>query len=367
VNLLKQDRITPNQLFCFFTLFYYSTIVGFTANHLIQMAQYDVLFVLCIGSLVGNIYAYFTLMLAKRRPDEFLFHYGKEIIPYWIHIGLMGILIFFCFHLGAVILREYEDFIVQTYLPTTPNWAVGTMFMIVVALTVRLGISTLFRVAQGLFFLILFSDIINTIFISRELKWDRWMAFITNHSVNGIANGSYFIFPLFGEIFIMLFLFPYFKEINKTFKAISGAIWFSLILLLSSLSCILLLFGPNLASHLTYPMLDMVRYFRIADFIENLDPFLIAIWSTSIYLKISILFYVSVLVMAQFFRLKDFRPFTYSLAAVMVAMSVQMSEGSAGIIRLFKESWPTFALVVEAIPFLYLLIDTIKQYFKKKL
>ncbi len=256
----------------------------------------------------------------------------------------MGILVFFCFHLAAVILREYEDFIVQTYLPTTPNWAVGAMLMIVIAITVRSGISTLFRIAQGLFFLVLFSDILNNLFIGRELKWDRWMAFITNHTVNGIAMGIYSIFPLLGEVFLILFLFPYFKEPKKTFNAISKAILLSMFLLLSSISCILFLFGPNLASHLTYPMLEMVRYFRIADFIENLDPLLIAIWSTAIYLKISILFYVSLLVIAQFFRLKDLRLFTFSLAAVMVAMSVQMSEGSVGIIHLFKESWTPFAI-----------------------
>ncbi|MFF2448777.1 endospore germination permease [Neobacillus sp. NPDC058068] len=363
---MKTAQISQNQLLLFLILYFYSTLVGFSASHLIHISQYDTILVLCISGLAAGIYAYFTIKLANRRPNEFFFHYGKEIFPQWIHILFMGFYSLSFLHTSAFVLREYEDFIVQTYLGETPNWAVGGMLGIVVAITARLGIQTLFRTAQGLFFLTLIADISNTIFIGKELKWDRWMAFITNHSGHGIFAGTYMTIPFFGEVIVLVFIFPYLTQKNKTLKSVSWAIVLGLLLIIVNFVFLLLLFGPNLASHITYPMLEMVRYIRIADFIENLDPFLISIWSTTVYLKISLLFFLSVQILAQFFRLKDHRPLTFSLAAVMVALSLQMSGGSASLTSFYTKSWATYSYFIEGVPILYLLMDTLKRFIKKR-
>lgn len=363
---MKTEQISQNQLLLFIILYFYSTLVGFSASHLVHTSQYDTLLVICIGGVAGGVYGYFTLKLSKRRPDNFFVLYGKEIFPKWIHIPFMILFVFYFLQASAFILREYEDFIVQTYLSSTPNWAIGILLGFVVAITARLGIQTLFRTAQGLFFIILIADIANTFFIGKELKWDRWMAFITNHSRHAIFTGSYNIIPLFGEIMVLVFIFPYLTQKNKTLKTIAWGILLSLLLIIVNFTFLLLLFGPNLVSHITYPMLEMVRYIRIADFIENLDPFLISIWSTTVYLKISLFFFLSVQILAQLCRLKDYRPLTFALAAVMIALSLQMSGGTAALTGFYKESWATYSYFLESIPILYLLMDTIKRFIKKR-
>ncbi|MFZ7947032.1 MULTISPECIES: GerAB/ArcD/ProY family transporter [Bacillaceae] len=363
---MKTEQITQNQLILFLIIYFYSTLVGFAAAHLIHLSQYDIVIVLLIGGLGGGIYAFFTIKLAKRRPTEFISHYGKEIFPSWIHYLFMGIYCFSFLHISAFILREYEDFFVQTYLPETPNWAIGIILGFVVAVTARSGVVTLFRTAQGLFFLVIIADILITAFIGKELKWDRWMAFVTNHSWNNIYKGSFYTIPFFGEVVILVFLFPYLSQKSKTHKSVIWAISLSLLFIIINMVFLLLLFGPNLASHTTYPMLEMVRYIRIADFIENLDPFLISIWSTTIYLKISIMFYLSVQILAHLFHLKDHRPLVFSLAAVMVALSLQMSGGTSSLTSFFTESWAAYSYFIEGIPILYLLMDTLKRSIKKR-
>lgn len=350
----------------FLMLMFYSTLVGFSISHLVYMAQYDSLLVLTISGIVGCILSYIYVKFANRRPGEFFVHYGSEIFPKWIHLSFMGLFFFFFLHTSAYILREYEDFIVQTYLSQTPNWAVGVLIGFVVAYTARLGIQTLFRTAQGLFFMVLFAYFLDSVFIWKELTWDRGVAFITNHSFKGIYNGIYTSIPFFGEIFLIIFVFPYFTQKNKTFKTMCWSIFWGLLIINSNIFFLLLLFGPNLTSHITYPMLELVRYIRIADFIENLDPFLIAIWSTTVYLKLSIVFYIANLIAAQVFGLKDHRPLTFSLAAVMVALSLQMSGGTAALTSFYNRSWATYAYFIELIPILYLLMDSVKKMIRKK-
>ncbi|MGG5254422.1 GerAB/ArcD/ProY family transporter [Neobacillus sp. SM06] len=358
---MNQERITQNQLLLFFTLYFFSTAVGFSFGPLVKQTGYDAWIVLYIGALCGVLFAFFTLKLAKRRPYEYLVHYGKEILPIWIHVPFMMVLFFFYLHLGAYILREYEDFMVQTYLPTTPGVAVGIIFGFVIAITVRLGIETLFRTAQGLFFIILVAVFLQNFFIGNEFEWDRWMAFVTNHQLPGFFKGVYSIAPWFGEVVLLIFFFPLISENKKTLKSIMWASAISTTMLVVNVVSILFLFGPDLASHLTYPTLEMIRYIHIADFIENFDPLMVAIWSTTVFLKVSIALYVAVIIFSQLFKLKDYRPLTFSLAMVMITMSLQMSENTAELNDFFEISWATFAYFVEFIPILYLVVDTIKR------
>lgn len=362
---MKTEQITQNQLMLFFILYFYSTLVGFAASHLIYLSQYDSVLVICLSGLIGITLAYFVIKLATRRPNEFFVHYGSEILPKWIHIAVMVFFFVSFLQMSAMILREYEDFIVQTYLPRTPNWAVGFMFGMVVAVTARLGFENLFRIAQGLFYLVIIANIGNAVLIGKELRWERWIAFVTNHSGQGIYMGSFQIAPYFGEVFILLFIFPYLTQKHKTLKSVIGAISFSVLFIAQNIIWLLLLFGPNLSSHLTYPFLEMIRYIRIADFIQNLDHLLISIWATMIFLKVTVLFTISVQILAHLFRLKDHRPLTFSLAAAMVSLSITSAKGTAEITSLFTQVWSTFLFFLEFIPLLYLLVDTMKQSYKK--
>ncbi|MBT2729697.1 GerAB/ArcD/ProY family transporter [Bacillus sp. ISL-75] len=363
---MKTNKITPNQITLFLILYFFSTFVGFFSVQLIEKAQYDSVLVICISGFVGCIYAYLTVKLANRRPKEFIVHYGKEIFPYWIHFFLMGFIFLFCLHGCSILLREYDDFLILVYLPGTPGWAVGTLFGIVIAITARLGVVAIFRAAQGLFFIILFSLLFNNIFIGKELKFDRWMAFVTNHTFPGILKGSYFTSPFLAELVLFVFIFPFFTEKNKTLKSMVWGIIFACILITTQMVSMLLLFGPSLISHLSFPMLEMVRFIHIGELIENLDPLLIAVWSTTVYLKISFFLYLSSFILAQLFSLKDHRPFTFSLAAIMVAMSIRIAKNAADLSFFFETTWATYAYFIESIPILYLLMDTVRQFWKKR-
>ncbi len=363
---MKTEGISQSQILFFWVLFFYSTFIGFSTIHLVQRSQYDSLLVICIGGLAAFLFAFIGIKLANRRPTEFIVIYGKDIFPFWIHLLLMGGMFFFCLHACAFILREYEDFIVQVYLPETPHWAIGAMFGFTIAIMARLGIITLFRSAQGLFFITLIALLLNSVFVGKELKWDRSIAFITNHNLHGIFQGSYFISPFFGEVVFLIFIYPYIMKKEKTLKTISWSIVCAVSLLVIYFFSLLLLFGPNLISHLSFPILEMVRFIKIAEFIENLDPLLIAVWSTMVYIKISFFFYITVQILAQLMNLKDYRPLSFSLAAVIVSMSVNIADNFANLVDVYVNSFPTYAYCIELIPLLYLLMDTVKNYFKKK-
>ena len=55
----------------------------------------------------------------------------------------------------------------------------------------------------------------------------------------------------------------------------------------------LLNFGPHLGKQLNYPLVDMVRNLSQDDLISNIDPLMIGIWSSSMFIHSSFLIYVA--------------------------------------------------------------------------
>lgn len=118
------QRVTQLQLGLMFVLFHFSTATGFLMGLIFPTADYQGWLVILTAFAGGLLITYISFALAKRRPSEFLVHYGKDLVGRWLHIILMIGFGFFFIHLAGLVLREITDFLIQVYLPTTPSWMV---------------------------------------------------------------------------------------------------------------------------------------------------------------------------------------------------------------------------------------------------
>ncbi len=160
---------------------------------------------------------------------------------------------------------------------------------------------------------------------------------------------------------LILFIFPYIHNSGKTFRSLLWSSAASIYFIEMSFLLCLLLFGPHVSAQLTYPVLEMIRFIRIGGFLENLDPIVVAIWLSSLFVKISILLYIPVFITAQLFRLKDTRPLTFSFGAIMLGLSMHIVDNSIEHNQFLLHAWPTFALVMECLPLLYWIMSVIKK------
>lgn len=364
MNNIK-EKITPTQLYMLFSQYLFTTILGFRQGSLVEEAGFGVWVSLLVGSFGGLILTYCSYRLAIRRPTRFFGHYGKEIIGKWLHYPLVLTMIFSFLYSAAFVLREMQDFMVEVFLPDTPDWAVTAIFSICVAYAVRSGIQTIFRCAQGIFFVTLFGMLLIPIFVMGEMNQDMAIAFLNHFQKEGIGNASYFVAALYGQMGFILFLLPFFSHPHKTMKSLGWASFTSIIIILSNLIPTILIFGPELTSNLIYPELELIRYIRAGYFLENLDPVLIAIWLTSLFIKISLFLYVAVLALTHTFGLHDHRPLSLSMTAIMVGLSLYMVKTGADLAHLLVHGEVTFLIVTESIPILYLLVDGVRSRLRK--
>jgi spore germination protein KB len=361
------EKIRQNQVFMLFILFEFTSF-AFLIPHLIELSGYSSWVGVILGGAGGLLIIYYTVVLARLNPDRFFIHWGDEIVGKVPHILFSAIICFFAFNLASFLLREFNEFIIQNYLPTTPNWALAFSLGICIAVGVRSGVESIFRFAQFTFFISLIAFVFNPLLLSNEMGTNmyRGVALLTNHSFRDIWNGSMFMTPIFGEFFIILMIYPRLAQNKNTLKTLCWALIGTASIMLTELLPVLLVLGDELAANLTYPLLDTLRFIHIGDFLENLDPLIVAIWTISFYVKICLLLHCSIFGVAQLLSLKDYRPLSFSFTGLMIGYSILMVENMAEIEYLLKHVKIAFWLTVELIPLVYLMIYGIKKVWRKR-
>jgi spore germination protein KB len=369
--MMKEDnslrRITRLQIYMFFTQFLFSTTVGFFIAPLVTTAGFMVWVSVLFGCALGLFITYLSYRLSMRRPNGFLEQYGHEIIGKWIHYPLIYIVIFINLYLAAFILRQFTDFITQNFLPETPDWAINSLFGVCIAQGVRSGPVSLFRSAQGLFLLSIGSVIAFPLFASKQLSFDKAIAFVTNLNMSGAWNGSMMFASLWGEMSFIIYLIPYIKHPEKLMKSLRWAAYTAGVVTLVNILAILFLFGPELTSNMSYPVLELVRYIRVGSFLENLDPLLVLFWLYTMYLKIALFLLLSVMGLTHTIGLKDHKPFANLMTATMIFLSMYMFNDAAQPEQIMKTSITALLLFTCMIPALYLLVDWLRSYRRKRI
>ncbi|MBS4224216.1 GerAB/ArcD/ProY family transporter [Lederbergia citrea] len=359
-------RVTQLQLYMLFSQFLFTSMIGYLINKLVHISNYMTWLALLLGSVGGLTITYLAYRLAIKRPTQFFVHYGKEIVGKWVHYPLVMIIIFSFVLNAAVILRSLTEFIIEIYLPKTPDWAIVTLFGICTAYAVRFGIQSIFRSAQGIFFASITGILVIPLLLGNQMNFSIASALITHFNVKEIWNGSYFVISIFGEMSLIVFLFPYFERSHKTFKSLVWASVTSVFIILSNVIPMILIFGTSLISNLTYPELELTRFINVGTFFRNFDALLITSWMVSIFIKVSLLLYVAAIGLAHVFSLKSHKPFSLSITALMIGLSLYMAGSVTELNELINHGLLTLMIFAELIPVIYLVVDKMRSIYTKQ-
>lgn len=361
------NRITPNQLFMFMVIFFYSTPAGFLIGSLTATSSYDAGLALCIAAACGLFLGLIALYAAKQRPDQFVSEYGHEWIGRWLHIPLMLLIVVYLVLGAAITLRQLEDFIVQNHLPGTPGWIIAILIGVCCAFAVRAGVGAIFRLGQVLFIVSLLVLLIFTpISFGINTHTPMIMAFIKNHEWNRIITGIYQSISWFGDLFIVFFLYPYFQKPMLAGRALLWASVLGTAFVLAYTIPTIMAFGPQLTGNLSYPILEYVRSLRIADFIETMDPFMTIIWIPVIMIKMSLFLYVATHTLAKVLSIANYKPLSYSITATMIGLSKQIADNAIQLQYWVQYAWPLYGIIIQCVPIIYLAGSLVKGSGAKK-
>lgn len=357
--MLEKGKISAFQL----GLMMYPTILatGFLVlpSIIAKAARQDLWISTLIASVSGFAAIYVAFHLHKLYPKHNVVEYSTQIlgkVPGKI-VGFIFIL--FYLHTTGVIVREYAQFVTGMFLFKTPAFFVIISMLFLCATAVRGGVEQVARSAQILtpFFIL---PIVMLLLLIPELDIKNFFP-IMEQGIKPILQGAATPQAWFSEFFLISFFLPFLSKAQKAAKwSILSLIAIVLSLLFTNIIVYSLL-GADTAGK-NYPVLAAFRYISLAEFFENMEAVLLAVWVVGSFVKLSVFYYATALSSAHWLHLSDYRPIVFPLGLFIALFSQWDLPNYAAIVNFLRMTgsfWLPFVQIV--IPALLLLVALLRR------
>ncbi|WP_307340533.1 GerAB/ArcD/ProY family transporter [Caldalkalibacillus uzonensis] len=272
------------------------------------------------GSLVGFLTVYIAYKLNQYYPQETIIQYSVSILgllPGKV-VGLIYLL--FYLHSNGIILREYAEFVDGVFLPRTPLTVVLGSMVLVCALAVRGGLEVMARTALVFVPIVIFLLILLIILLIGDMDPSRLLPVLEN-GIGPTIFGAKAPQAWFSEFLLVTFMLPFVTDRENGLKWGMFTVLAVMLTLVLTNMFILMVFG-EITENLIYPVVDAARYISIADFFENLQSVVMAIWIAGLYVKITVFYYALALGTAQWLNLSNYKPTVFPLGLLMVVFAL---------------------------------------------
>lgn len=314
---MYKEQITDKEAICLLTIFIMgsSLIIGIGAD-----AKNDA----WIAGIVSVIMFIPMLLIYTRLLS--LFH-GKDLFEILniIFGNILGkiisvIYIWYAFHLGAMVIRNFGEFNNIVAMPETPIFVPMLCLGLVCIIAVSLGIEVMGRTTTYFIPIIFLILLIVQILIIPLLHLNYIKPILGNGLIPVLKGGfSAFSFP-FAETVLFIGVFSSLKTKKSPIKVyIWGVLLSASIIIIITIRNISML--GNMLGSFYFPSYEAVSRINIGDFIQRMEVTVLTLFVYSIFIKSSICLLVACKGIGHIFNLKDYRSIVIQTGLLMTYLS----------------------------------------------
>lgn len=360
---MQKERITDKQAFCVIFIFYIGSSLILGAG---GKAKNDAWLSGIFGILLS-----IPMVLAYARvlslfPNKGLFDILDIIFGKLIGKIVALFYIWYSFHLGALVIRNFGEFVNTATMPETPLFVPLLFLGIICIVAVRSGIEVIGRMSASILPVILF-----IIFIVQLLGLPLWdinnIKPIAGNGLLPILKGGFstFSFPYAESVVLMGAIFSLNNKKSPYKVYLNGIIFAGILLVLITLRNIFIL--GALLEKVHFPSHVAVSRISIGEFLQRIELSVAVVFIFGVFIKSSICLLVSSLGIAKLFKLHDYRSIVIQMGLLMIYFSYLIYDNIFQMKTWAFEIYHYYAFPFQVIiPSLMLLIAEIKIRFNKK-
>ncbi|MBT2618875.1 MULTISPECIES: endospore germination permease [unclassified Bacillus (in: firmicutes)] len=361
--MVKGNEISARQFEILVILFSIGTTILVIPGSLAQVVKQDAWIAAVIGTGIGLLLVALYIAIGRMFPTKTLIEVNETLLGKWLGKAVSLTFVFFWLYSAASLLFYVGNFLTTQIIPDTPIEAINIIFACILIMGIRLGLETVARSAEifFVFFIILF--IILVIFVAPQIEFQH----IQPVFETGIKSMMYTVF-LFTSIFslpliALLMIFPVsVNQPKKAEKSFFIGILIGGICLIIIIALAILVLGADDSARQMYPSYALARKINVGNFIQRVEAIMAIMWFITIYFKMVIYFYASVIGLAQTFNLKDYQPLTLPLGVISVSLSLIIHPNVAQSATFDKEVWPLYVSVYGLVlPLLLLAVNGFRK------
>ncbi|QCJ41325.1 spore gernimation protein [Bacillus sp. S3] len=359
--MLEKGKISPHQ----FTIMVATFIVGgsilYVPSGLIQSAKQDAWLVSILAVGLGLFLVFLFNTLGSNYPNMNFAEYSEKILGKWLGM-LISLLYFTYFFLStAVFIRQMGDFVIIQLLQETPLLAIHILLIVIIIIGVRYGLETFSRAIEIFFPFIFVLFLIFILSISPMIHFQHLQPVLGNGMKPVMANAVRNLGTPYLQLVLFLMVFP---AVNQPIKAkksfllgtVLGGSALTIVTLVS-----ILCFGTIFAKNQQFVTYVLALNINIASFWQRIEAIMAFIWFTTMYIKITVYFYGSVLCMGQIFKVKEYKSLTFPLGFITLVLSLFINKN---IVESDQQAewWTAFSLPFGLfIPLLLIIVGKVRK------
>lgn len=365
---MEKAKISAIQLFVMMVLFELGSALVVSLG---IGAKKDAWLAILLGMCGGIALFFIYYLLLRQYPNLPFIKYTKVIFGKFIG-WIVGLLYAVYMLYGASRnLRDFGDLLLSSTMPKTPLLALNILMVLAVCYVLYQGIEVLGRTAEILMVVLILLGLTGNflVILSGNVDIHQLQPFLEN-GWKPIVMTS---FPLttffpFGEMFIFTILFPHLNRPELVKKVWLSALITSGLILSYSLSINIAVLGVEEVERATFPLFSTIGKINLFEFVQRLDAIVVFTFLITMFFKISIFFYCSLIIMVELFQLKNHQQIVLPIGVILTFLSMVIAsdfsehiEEGLNIAPYYLHS--TFLLII---PSLTLVVSLIRSRFRDK-
>lgn len=343
--MLERGKISYTQTFYLLVNLVSATAVIYLPAISAQAAGRDAWMSPVVSTLPGVYLALVLVYLGRKYPGQTLIQYLQTTLGTWpgkiIGLGY----IFFFLYSNAFVLREFGELMVSLVMPQTPLLVFHVLLILLCAWAIRGGLEILARTIELTYPFLLFLFFIVVILTVNQMNLLN-LAPVLEDGIMPVLRSAIAPTGWRGEIILLAMFLPFLARQERAGScAVMSVVFVGLILAAVALANTAVL-GDTVA-RLNFPTFALIKEVSMGNFIEHIESVFLAIGVISIYGKIALFYYATVLGAAQLANLKDYRPLVFPIGVLLAVLSIQVVENSLQLVHFLSFIWPFLAYVFE--------------------
>ncbi|MEI4831239.1 endospore germination permease [Bacillus sp. FJAT-53711] len=306
------------------------------------------------ASLIGFLSSWIFIKLNKLYPRENIIQYSEHIIGKFAGKALGCIYLFLILFENGLVIRDYAEFIIISFLPKTPLYVMFSSIVLVSALTVYGGIEVLARATQIFFPIFTLPFLLLIVLLLPDMEFHNILPIMGNGVLPSI-RGAIDVQSWLGDFFYISFLLPFLQDReNRSKWGMFSVTAIVLTMVITNLIAIFVFGG--ITQNYIYPLLNLVKYISIASFFEHIEALIMALWVIGIFVKVSVIYYALALGTAQWINVYDYKPFVLPLGFLQVLFGFWVASNFQELASFLSKSSIFFFFSMQIVLPLFLLL-----------
>ncbi|CAH0313586.1 Spore germination protein YndE [Peribacillus sp. Bi96] len=368
VNELLKTKISVQQFMIIVILFTVGTSILIYPASVAAEAKQDAWITAILTTGIGLLFIWLFSALGSIVPHLTLIEMCMKLLGKWLGTIAAIIFISFFYYSTAALLFYIGNFLTTQMMPDTPMITPIILYLSILVLGVYLGIETFARFAEVVFPIVILLLLILFISSSPQFEFQNFLP-VFEVGIKPIIRGGILIFiNSFLMPITLLTIFP--SHLNQTKqgrKAFIMGVFIGGIILDIIIVISILVLGDYITSIEMYPSYVLAQKINIGNFFQRIEAIVAIIWFITIYIKMFIYFYGTVVGLANMLKLDDYKPIVLPLGLTLVPFSLLMYPDVPYMQKWESTSWVPYALTIGIfLPLLLLGAAVFRKYILKE-